>query len=129
MLIDHIEIPVSNADAARKFYEAALRPLRVTCVLSVSADHSASGTMRHGLGSDGYPRLWLHDGEAAPGGVHLAFTAPDRATVDAFHAAAMAAGGRDNGLPGIRTRYHPSYYAAFVFDLDGNNVELVCQTD
>ena len=129
MLIDHVEIPVSDADAARAFYEAALGPLGVACIVSVSPDHSASGTKRHGLGSDGYPRLWIHDGEPAPGGVHLAFAAPDRATVDAFYAAAMSAGGRDNGRPGIRVRYHPSYYAAYVHDLDGNNIEVVCQRE
>lgn len=129
MLIDHIEIPVSDADAAREFYEAALGPLGVTCVLSFPPDRSVNGTKRHGLGSNGYPRLWLHGGATAPTGLHLAFAAPDRATVDAFYTAAMAAGGRDNGPPGIRTRYHQSYYAAFVFDYDGNNIEVVCQTE
>ena len=129
MLIDHIEIPVSDPDAARRFYEAALGPLGVKCVLSVSPDHSTSGTKRHGLGSDGYPRLWLHEGEGAPKGLHLAFAAPHRAAVDAFHVAAIAAGGRSNGLPGVRTRYHPTYYAAYVLDLDGNNIEMVCQTE
>lgn len=129
MLIDHIEIPVTDADAARRFYEAALAPLGVTCILSVPAERSASATPRHGLGHNGYPRLWLHSGEPTPGGLHIAFAASDRATVDAFHAAALAAGGQDNGPPGIRTRYHPNYYAAFVLDPDGNNVELVCQTE
>lgn len=126
-MIDHIEIPVTDPDAARDFYATALAPIGVTCVLSVPADRSASGMARHGLGRDGYPRLWLHGGAPAPGGLHIAFAAPDRASVDAFHAAALAAGGRDNGPPGVRARYHPRYYAAFVLDSDGNNIELVCQ--
>lgn len=125
MLIDHIGIPATDPDLARRFYETALAPLGVSCVLSVAASHSAGP--RHGLGQDGYPRLWLHGGEAVPGGLHIAFAAPDRKTVDAFHAAALAAGGRDNGPPGIRSRYHPTYYAAYVLDPDGNNIELVCQ--
>ncbi|MGQ9368112.1 VOC family protein [Azospirillum sp. ST 5-10] len=127
MLIDHIEIPVTDPDAARLFYEAALAPLGVTCVLSVAARHSAGRPPRHGMGRDGYPCLWLHGGEAVRGGLHIAFAAPDRATVDACHAAALVAGGRDNGPPGVRTRYHPTYYAAYVLDADGNNIEIVCQ--
>jgi catechol 2,3-dioxygenase-like lactoylglutathione lyase family enzyme len=127
MLIDHIEIPVTDPDTARRFYEAALAPLAVACVLSIPAERSASGTPRHGLGRDGYPCLWLHGGEAVRGGLHIAFGAPDRVTVDAFYAAALAAGGRDNGPPGIRTRYHPTYYATYVLDPDGNNIEVVFQ--
>lgn len=126
-MIDHIEIPVTDPDAARDFYEAALAPLGVACIVTVPADRSASGTPRHGLGHSGYPRLWLHGEAPAPGGLHIAFAAPDRATVDAFHAAPLAAGGRDNGAPGIRARYHPHYYAAYVLDGDGNNIELACQ--
>lgn len=127
MLIDHIEIPATDPDAARRFYEASLAPLGVACVLSVPADRSATGTPRHGFGRYGYPCLWLHGGEPAPGDLHIAFAATDRAMVDAFHTAAMAAGGRDNGAPGVRTRYHLAYYAAYVFDPDGNNIEVVCQ--
>lgn len=127
MLIDHIEIPATDPEAARRFYEAALAPLGVACVLSIPANRSASETPRHGLGRDGYPCLWLHGGAAVPGGLHIAFAATDRTAVDAFHEAALAAGGRDNGAPGVRTRYHPTYYAAYVLDPDGNNVEVVCQ--
>lgn len=127
MLIDHIEIPVSDPDMACRFYEAALAPLGVTRIISVDAAHSASRTVRHGLGKNGYPRLWLHGGEPTPGGLHLAFANSERSKVDAFYTAALAAGGRDNGAPGIRMRYHPSYYAAFVLDPDGNNIEVVCQ--
>lgn len=129
MLIDHIEIPVDDPERSRQFYETALAPLGVACVVSIPAARSAAGTPRHGLGRDGYPCLWLHGGEPTPGGIHIAFTAGDRAVVDAFHVAALAAGGRDNGAPGIRTRYHPSYYAAYILDPDGNNIECVCQAE
>ncbi len=129
MLLDHIEFPVTDPDTAGKFYEMALAPLGIACVLLIPAERSASGTARYGLGRAGYPCLWLHAGEAVRGGLHIAFAANDRATVDAFHAVAVAAGGRDNGPPGIRIRYHPSYYAAYVLDPDGNNIEVVCQAE
>jgi len=129
MLIDHIEIPVSDLDVACRFYEAALAPLGVTRIISVDASRSASRTARHGLGKDGYPRLWLHGGEPVAGGLHIAFATPNRSQVDAFHAAAIAAGGNDNGAPGVRARYHSNYYAAFVLDPDGNNIEVVCQSE
>lgn len=129
MLIDHIEIPVSDPEMACRFYEAALKPLGINRIISVDAASSASGTARYGLGKDGYPRLWLHGGEPVAGGLHIAFATPNRSKVDAFHAAAIAAGGHDNGAPGIRARYHSNYYAAFVLDLDGNNIEAVCQSE
>jgi catechol 2,3-dioxygenase-like lactoylglutathione lyase family enzyme len=78
-----------------------------------------------GFGREGKPVFWVAEREPS-GPVHIAFASPDRATVDAFHAAALAAGGRDNGPPGLRPHYHPSYYGAFVLDPDGNNVEAVC---
>ncbi len=78
-----------------------------------------------GFGRWGKPDFWISQGE--PGqAFHIAFAADDRTTVDAFHEAAIAAGGRDNGGPGLRPEYHPSYYGAFVFDPDGNNIEAVC---
>ena len=79
-----------------------------------------------GYGRGDKPFFWVSSGGARGAGIHVAFTAPDRATVDAFYAAAMAHGGRDNGAPGLRPHYHPDYYGAFVFDLDGVNVEAVC---
>lgn len=129
MLIDHIEIPVADPERSRHFYETALAPLGVTCVVASPAGGSATGTPRYGLGYNGYPCLWLHGGEPTPGGVHIAFAAPGHAAVDAFHAAALVAGGHDNGAPGVRTRYHPRYYAAYVLDPDGNNIECVCQAE
>ena len=116
-VIDHLALAVRDLDASRRFYERALRPLGYEVV---SESESFCG-----LGDEGQTSLGLRPG--APGGpVHFAFTSPNRRTVDAFHEAATAAGGRDNGLPGIRLDYHESYYAAFVEDPDGNNVEAVC---
>jgi catechol 2,3-dioxygenase-like lactoylglutathione lyase family enzyme len=84
------------------------------------------GSEHAGYGSAGKPYFWIGTGGAPTGGAHVAFTAADRPTVDAFHAAAMAAGARDNGGPGLRPHYHPDYYAAFVLDPDGHNIEAVC---
>lgn len=108
-LIDHVHFRVRDLDAAKRFYRAVLEAVGVPC-------HEAE---TH-LWSD---ELWIDQGDQ-PTRVHLAFQARDRETVHRFHAAALAAGGRDNGGPGERD-YHPGYYAAFVFDPDGNNIEAV----
>jgi hypothetical protein len=101
-----------------------LKPLGITLVMEVSAemtgDYAAAG-----YGRDGKPTFWISGGKSGDSHIHLAFTAT-RAQVDAFYKAALAAGGKDNGGPGIRAHYHPSYYGAFVLDLDGNNIEAVC---
>ncbi len=115
-MIDHIGIQVTDMERSKAFYAAALAPIRYT----VLADFGPAA----GLGSD-RPFFWIQVGEP-PTPVHVAFQAADRATVDAFHAAAIAAGGRDNGAPGLRPQYHPSYYGAFVLDPDGHNIEVVC---
>lgn len=127
-IINHIELAVADVEAARRFYEAALEPLGLSLVIHIGAGRNARGTARYGFGRNGYPSLWIHEEAGAGLPVHVAFTAPDRTSVGAFHAAALAHGGRDNGPPGIRERYHPAYYAAYVFDPDGNNIEAVCQT-
>jgi catechol 2,3-dioxygenase-like lactoylglutathione lyase family enzyme len=115
-ILDHIAIGVSDLDASKRFYEQALAPLGIAIVLDFPSTA--------GFGARGKPEFVLR-----PGGgqepIHVAFASPDRATVDAFHAAALAAGGRDNGAPGVRERYHPQYYGAFVLDPDGHNVEAV----
>ena len=127
-LINHIEIGVTDVAASRRFYEAALAPLGLSLVVSIDPERTRHGTARYGFGRDGYPSIWIH-GEAGPGrAIHISFTAASRDLVDAFHTAALANGGSDNGPPGIRTRYHPRYYAAFVLDPDGNNIEAVCQS-
>ena len=115
-MIDHINIGVSDVPASRIFYERALAPLGYVALIEAPD--------RVGLGRDGKPDFWISDRpSSAP--LHVAFAAPDRATVDAFHEAALAAGGRDNGPAGLRPEYHASYYGAFVLDPDGNNVEAV----
>ena len=112
---DHVGISVSDYEKAKKFYAAALKPLGILPM----ADFGVTV----GMGED-RPFLWISEG--SPGHVHLAFTASDRKAVDAFHAAAIKAGGKDNGKPGLRTEYSANYYAAFVLDADGHNIEVVC---
>lgn len=128
-LVDHVEFAVRDAETSRCFYEQALAPLGFTRIISAGPGQTRSGGTRHGFGVDGYPRLWIHDNELPGGGVHIAFAAAKRSIVDAFHRAALAAGGHDNGAPGVRVRYHDNYYAAYVLDPDGVNVEVVCQQD
>jgi len=119
-MLDHVGLRVQDFDRALAFYRAALAPLGYLTVMEFP------GTA--GLGEPGKPDLWIMKTEQPLNPTHLAFSA-DRARVDAFHAAALAAGGSDNGQPGVRTDYHPHYYAAFVLDPEGNNVEVVCQAD
>lgn len=123
-MLGHLSFGVENLDRAIKFYDAALQPLGLVRVWST--DRSA-GWGPHGKGD--LLAIFLHAGKArAPGpGFHLAFNAPDRAAVDAFHAEALKAGGTDDGAPGIRTKYSPTYYAAFVIDPDGHKLEAVHQ--
>lgn len=124
-MLDHVGLTVSDFAAARRFFDAALAPLGVGSVMEVTAEQTG-GAQHIGYGSDGNPYFWIGTGGGATGQVHVALNAKDRAGVDAFYAAAMAAGGRDNGPPGIRAHYHPNYYGAFVLDPDGHNIEAVC---
>ena len=119
-VLDHVGLAVADLESARVFYTAALEPLGFIVVMEFP------GVVAFGL--PGQPELWLHQGApSAP--VHLALHAADPARVDRFHAAALAAGGTDNGAPGLRPHYHPGYYAAYVKDADGNNVEAVHHGD
>src|SRR4051812_31105718 len=113
--IDHIGLNVTDYPKAKAFYVAALKPLGVT----VLQDYGEV----IGMGAE-FPYLWISSGN--PGHVHLAFRADSRKAVDEFYAAAMKAGGKDNGKPGLRTEYHANYYGAFVLDADGHNIEAVC---
>ncbi len=120
-MFDHIGLNVRDFGASRGFYERALEPLGYRVVFDGSEWNGA------GFGaSPDQPELWIMQREPYGTGTHVAFAAPDRETVDSFHAAALAAGGTDNGAPGIREQYHPTYYGAFVLDPDGNNLEAVC---
>ena len=118
-LFDHVALPVRDIARSRAFYERALQPFGVRVVENSLGPGFTLG------GQD----FWIGEREAAAGSVHIAFAAPHRETVDAFHAAAVEAGGLDNGRPGLRPHYHSGYYAAFVLDPDGNNIEAVFHGD
>lgn len=124
-MIDHTGIAVSDLERSRAFYLAALRPLSIGLILEVTPEESGGGAYA-GFGSEGKAFFWIGGGERPSGPLHIALTARSRAEVDAFHKAALAAGGEDNGAPGLRPHYHPDYYGAFVLDPDGNNIEAVC---
>lgn len=117
-MLDHVVLNVGDIKTSKAFYEAALAPLGFVII----ADFPGGV----GFGRDGKPWFWIALRQPASTGTHVAITAPDRATVDSFYQAAMAAGGTDNGEPGLREHYHPTYYGAFVLDPDGNNIEAVC---
>jgi catechol 2,3-dioxygenase-like lactoylglutathione lyase family enzyme len=118
-LFDHVKLPVRDLARSRAFYERALQPLGVRVVQTSQGPGFALGDQD----------FWIMEQEVAAGSVHIAFAAADRETVDAFHAAALEAGGVDNGRPGLRPHYHSGYYAAYVLDPDGNNVEAVSHGD
>ena len=119
MPFDHIGLNVSDLARSKAFYAEALGPLGYEVIMELEGVA--------GFGAKGKPDFWISEGEPrAP--IHLAFASPDRATVDAFHAAALGAAGKDNGQPGLRPHYHETYYGAFVHDPDGNNVEAVCHS-
>ncbi|MDH4450374.1 MAG: VOC family protein [Rhodoferax sp.] len=133
-MLDHMTFRVSDIAASKVFYTAALAPLGYT--LLVEANYGSNllgyGTLDANNPSGHKIDTWFIDGASPYGGhatttgCHLCWSAPSRDAVDAFYAAALAHGGRDNGAPGLRPHYHPHYYGAFVIDLDGNNIEAVC---
>lgn len=123
---DHVGFPVSNFPASKAFYTAALAPLGISVLMEVTAEQTG-GTSHAGFGEGCNPYFWIGEGEGNPGRhLHVAFAAATRGEVDAFHEAALAAGARDNGQPGLRPHYHEHYYGAFVLDPDGHNIEAVC---
>jgi catechol 2,3-dioxygenase-like lactoylglutathione lyase family enzyme len=117
-MYDHIGLKVKDIDASVRFYQAALAALGHVLA---SSDETGAG-----FGPPGAPALWLYHAQDAGSAAHIAFRAPDRVAVDRFHADGLKAGGRDHGRPGLRADYAPTYYAAFLLDPDGNNVEAVC---
>ncbi len=117
-MIDHVGVAVSDVAKSKSFYRAALAPLRYTVIMEL--DDAA------GFGIPPRPDFWIGKADLDGPSTHVAFHADSRAQVDAFYKAAMAAGGRDNGPPGLRPHYHANYYAAFVLDPDGHNIEAVC---
>jgi catechol 2,3-dioxygenase-like lactoylglutathione lyase family enzyme len=120
MIIDHIGVAVTDFERAKEFYGEALAPLGISLVSEF--DRWA------GFGRDGKPEFWFGEADQSQRPMHIAFGAHTRSAVDLFFSAALAAGGKDNGAPGIRAIYHPNYYGAFVIDPDGHNIEAVCHS-
>jgi catechol 2,3-dioxygenase-like lactoylglutathione lyase family enzyme len=125
-MIDHIGFPVSDYARSKAFYTKALAPLGYSLVMEVGAEVTESRAPAAGFGAGGKPDIWIGGEGGLEKPVHVAIVAKDRASVDAFHQAALAAGGKDNGAPGLRPHYHANCYGAFVLDLDGHNIEAVC---
>jgi catechol 2,3-dioxygenase-like lactoylglutathione lyase family enzyme len=124
-MLDHMGFAVSEYARSKRFYEVALAPLSITLLMEVTPEQTGAGS-HAGFGADDKAFFWVGDNWKAAIGVHVAFTAESRKVVDEFYRAALQAGGRDNGAPGLRPHYHEHYYGAFVLDPDGNNVEAVC---
>ncbi len=123
-MIDHTGLNVGDFGRSRAFYLGALAPLGYQLIMELPPSLAPLGAM--GLGVPPKPDFWVAGGKPQSPTLHIAFRAADRAQVDAFYQAALAAGGRDNGPPGMRPHYHPNYYGAFVLDPDGHNIEAVC---
>jgi catechol 2,3-dioxygenase-like lactoylglutathione lyase family enzyme len=126
-MIDHTGVSVTDFGRSKAFYEQALAPIGYSLLMALSASETG-GTDVAGFGVPPKPDFWIASGAPNVPPIHVAFRAESRAMVDAFHRAAIAAGGRDNGAPGLRPHYHPNYYGAFVLDPDGHNIEAVCHT-
>lgn len=124
-MIDHVGLTVSNIEKSKEFYKLALAPLGFQLLAEVPASITG-GKDFAGFGEPPKPEFWISGGTPNDPPIHVAIQANSRAQVDSFYKAALSAGGRDNGAPGIRAHYHPNYYGAFVFDYDGHNIEVVC---
>ncbi|MCJ8508420.1 VOC family protein [Rhizobium lemnae] len=125
-MLDHIGLSVTDLKRSRCFYDAVMPALGAACVMAVTLEETGGTYEGAGYGRDGKPSFWIGSGGRTQGSLHVAFVAPTRAAVDAFYTAAIGSGAADNGPPGIRPHYHANYYAAFVLDLDGHNIEAVC---
>jgi catechol 2,3-dioxygenase-like lactoylglutathione lyase family enzyme len=123
-MIDHFGFPVSDYERSKAFYTKALAPLGYALIMETGQTENDS--LAAGFGVDGKPNFWIGGEGGLNRPIHVAITTKDRAGVDSFFKAALAAGGKDNGPPGFRPHYHANYYAAFVLDPDGHNVEAVC---
>jgi catechol 2,3-dioxygenase-like lactoylglutathione lyase family enzyme len=132
-MIDHTGVVVSDFATSKQFYSSALEAIGLRLLMEFPASVTG-GTDVAGFGAPESlaqgesPEFWLARGAPGSCPLHVAFRVPSRALVEAFHKAALAAGGKDNGAPGLRPQYHPNYYGAFVLDPDGNNIEAVCHT-
>jgi catechol 2,3-dioxygenase-like lactoylglutathione lyase family enzyme len=121
-MIDHLSVVVSDYAKSKAFYLQALAPTGHSQLRELRVNGQETAGFCHADGSD----FWISQGDAIHPPIHVAFRVSSRAAVDAFYNAAIAAGGRDNGAPGLRPQYHPNYYGAFVLDPDGHNIEAVC---
>jgi catechol 2,3-dioxygenase-like lactoylglutathione lyase family enzyme len=119
-MLDHVTIGVSDLERSKAFYDKVLKAIGIERLYSEDAEFFA-------YGADKKAFFWIAPKSLAITGVHVAFAVQDRAAVDRFYSAAVGAGGRDNGKPGLRPNYHPYYYGAFVLDPDGHNIEAVCR--
>lgn len=124
-MFDHVGFAVRDLKLSKRFYDEAFKPLGISMVFEITPEITGDPASHYGYGVE-RPQFWIGPGPKPSSSVHVAFTARTRKTVDAFHAAALAAGGKDNGAPGLRPHYHEHYYGAFVRDPDGNNIEAVC---
>lgn len=124
-MIDHIGILISDFAKSKAFYTQALSAIGYTLIAEIPASVTGHADTA-GFGKAPIPDFWIGQGSPNKPPIHVAFTVENRATVDAFYKAAIAAGGLDNGAPGLRPHYHPNYYGAFVLDPDGHNIEAVC---
>jgi catechol 2,3-dioxygenase-like lactoylglutathione lyase family enzyme len=123
-MLDHAGFSVADYARSKAFYEKALAPLGYSLIMEVQQDENDSPAA--GFGANGKPDFWIGGEGGLNRHIHIAIVAKDRTTVDAFYRAALAAGGKDNGAPGLRPHYHANYYGAFVLDPDGHNIEAVC---
>lgn len=123
-MLDHIDFAVAEFERSREFYVRALAPLGINSILDIKRHDGREGT---GFGRNSLPQFWIGGGSAVSGRLHFAFTAESRTDVDAFYEAALLAGGKSKGEPGLRPRYGENYYAAFVYDPDGHTIEAVCR--
>jgi catechol 2,3-dioxygenase-like lactoylglutathione lyase family enzyme len=127
-MIDHTGLVVSDFRKSKAFYSSALAPLGYSVLMEITPEQTDGKYEGAGFGVAPKPDFWIGRGKPNVPPIHVCFRADTRAIVDAFYKAAIAAGGRDNGGPGIRPHYHPNYYGAFVLDPDGHNIEAVCHT-
>jgi catechol 2,3-dioxygenase-like lactoylglutathione lyase family enzyme len=125
-MLDHVGIPVSDFEKSKGFYMKVLKPLGFGLIIEVSSKETG-GANHAGFGAGKRPQFWIGSGKPINGRVHFAFEARSRDAVRNFYDAAIKAGGRDNGAPGLRPHYHENYYGAFVLDPDGHNIEAVCR--
>jgi catechol 2,3-dioxygenase-like lactoylglutathione lyase family enzyme len=124
-MIDHTGVSVSNFEESKKFYTEALKPIGYRLLLAFSASITGTGNVA-GFGEPPKADFWIGEGRPNDPRIHVAFRVSNRSQVDAFHRAALKAGGKDHGTPGLRPQYHSNYYGAFVLDPDGHNIEVVC---